>query len=133
METKYNLKMKSRVIIVKNLCFLLARIFSASAYDLSRKALDSSSSPPFIKLARTPAVCSLTYILTHGVIENMFISLGSSCVFFTITFWKKLGVYGLLQVNGIHRFHQQKNLTKSSYEDPTMPRWCQTMVEYKKT
>jgi len=32
----------------------------AFAYDLSRKSFDRSSSIPFIKLARTPAACSLT-------------------------------------------------------------------------
>lgn len=47
-----------------NLNFRFIRITVASAYDLSRKALDKCSSPPFINPARTPAACSLTCLCT---------------------------------------------------------------------
>lgn len=39
----------------------------ACAYDRSRKSFDRSSSIPFIKLARTPAACSLTWMYKNKV------------------------------------------------------------------
>lgn len=43
------------------------KICWACAYDRSRKSFDRSSSIPFIKLARTPAACSLTWMYKNKV------------------------------------------------------------------